>query len=94
MFEGYLSVVPKKRLPRVISIKGAMVGTQAAIIMAFDSMLHLLVYIYIYLLAVDLKRGAYLVQMKRSTVASVVLLGSHRGCQGKGGHTSCIFNVV
>ena len=49
MFEGYLSVDPKKRFPRIISTKGAMVGTQAAIIMALDSMLHLLVYLYIYI---------------------------------------------
>ena len=56
------------RLPRVISINGAIVGTEAAIIIVFDSMLR---FISPWVWMRWWGGEGYLVQMKRSTVASV-----------------------
>ena len=56
------------RLPRVISINGAIAGTEAAIIMVFDSMLRF-ISPWVWMRWWGGER--YLVQMKRSTVASV-----------------------
>lgn len=68
------------RLPRVSSINGAIVGTEAAIIMVFDSMLSLLDWGWMRWWGGE----GYLVQMKRSAEASA-FVSTLFPSQGEGG---------